>query len=60
MMFVCFAHVCFCPFSLPLGVEGWLRFVISLKIDFREKQEYPHLDSYCSFKYTNCQIPMHA
>ena len=26
--FVCFARVCFCPFSLPLGVEGWLRFVI--------------------------------
>ena len=26
--FVCFACVCFCPFSLPLGVEGWLRFVI--------------------------------
>ena len=25
-MFVCFA--CVCPFSLPLGVEGWLRFVI--------------------------------
>ena len=24
---VCFARVCFCPFSLPLGVEGWLRFV---------------------------------
>ena len=27
-LFVCFARVCFCPFSLPLGVEGWLRFVI--------------------------------
>ena len=27
-LFVCFACVCFCPFSLPLGVEGWLRFVI--------------------------------
>ena len=26
--FICFARVCFCPFSLPLGVEGWLRFVI--------------------------------
>ena len=26
--FVCFARVCFCLFSLPLGVEGWLRFVI--------------------------------
>ena len=26
--FVCFAHVCFCPFSLPLCVEGWLWFVI--------------------------------
>ena len=26
--FVCFARVCFCPFSLPLGVEGWLRFMI--------------------------------
>ena len=26
-LFVCFVHVCFCPFSLPLGVEGWLRFV---------------------------------
>ena len=25
-LFVCFALVCFCP--LPLGVEGWLRFVI--------------------------------
>ena len=27
-LFVCFARVCFCPFSLPFGVEGWLRFVI--------------------------------
>ena len=30
-VFVCafvFARVCFCPFSLPLGVGGWLRFVI--------------------------------
>ena len=26
--FVCFACVCFCPFSRPLCVEGWLRFVI--------------------------------
>ena len=25
--FVCFARVRFYPFSLPLGVEGWLRFV---------------------------------
>ena len=25
---VCFAGVCFCPFSIPLGVEGWLRFLI--------------------------------
>ena len=23
--FVCFAGVSFCPFSLPLGVRGWLR-----------------------------------
>ena len=22
-LFVCFARVCFCPFSLPLGVEGF-------------------------------------
>ena len=27
-LFVCFVRVCFCPFSLPLGVEGWLWFVI--------------------------------
>ena len=27
-LFVCFARVYFCPFSLALGVEGWLRFVI--------------------------------
>ena len=28
-LFVCFAaRVCFCRFSLPLDVEGWLRFVI--------------------------------
>ena len=27
-LFVCFARVCFCPFSLPLGVDGWLRCVI--------------------------------
>ena len=27
-LLVCFARVCICPFSLPLGVEGWLRFVI--------------------------------
>ena len=25
---VCFLHVIFCHFSLPLGVGGWLRFVI--------------------------------
>ena len=27
-LFVCFARVGFVLFSLPLGVEGWLRFVI--------------------------------
>ena len=27
-LFVCFVHVRFCHFSLPFGVEGWLRFVI--------------------------------
>ena len=27
-LFVCFVHVCFCPFSLPLGAVGWLRLVI--------------------------------
>ena len=27
-LFVCFALVSFCPLSLPLGVGGWLRFVI--------------------------------
>ena len=27
-LFVCFARVCFCPFSLLSGVEGLLRFVI--------------------------------
>ena len=28
-LFVCFVRVCFCPFfSLPLGVAGWVRFVI--------------------------------
>ena len=26
--FVCFVRVSFCHFSLPLGVGGWLRFVI--------------------------------
>ena len=26
-LFVCSARVCFCAFSLPLGVEGWLQFV---------------------------------
>ena len=26
-LFVCVERVCFCPFSLPLGVGGWLRFV---------------------------------
>ena len=28
--FVClfFTYVSFCPFSPPLGIEGWLRFVI--------------------------------
>ena len=26
--FVCFVRVSFCPFSLPLGVGGWLWFVI--------------------------------
>ena len=25
---VCFVRVSFCHFSLPLGVRGWLRFVI--------------------------------
>ena len=25
--FFSFARVCFCPCSLPLGVEGWVRFV---------------------------------
>ena len=27
-LFVCFVRVIFCHFSLPLGVGGWLRFVI--------------------------------
>ena len=27
-LFVCFVHVSFCHFSLPLGVGGWLQFVI--------------------------------
>ena len=27
-LFVCFVRVSFCHFSLPLGVGGWLRFVI--------------------------------
>ena len=27
-LFVCFVRVSFCIFSLPLGVGGWLRFVI--------------------------------
>ena len=27
-LFLCFARVSFCPFSLPLGVGGWLRFLI--------------------------------
>ena len=27
-LFVCFARVGFCQFSLPFGVGGWLRFVI--------------------------------
>ena len=27
-LFVCFVRVTFCHFSLPLGVGGWLRFVI--------------------------------
>ena len=27
-LFVYFARVSFCPFSLPLGVRDWLRFVI--------------------------------
>ena len=26
--FVCFVRVSFCHFSLPLGLVGWLRFVI--------------------------------
>ena len=26
-LFVCFARVCFRTFSLPFGVESWLRFV---------------------------------
>ena len=25
-LFVCYARVYFCPFSPPLGVEGWLQF----------------------------------
>ena len=25
--FVCFARINFCPFSLPLGLRDWLRFV---------------------------------
>ena len=32
-LFVCLARVCFCPFSLPLGVEGWLRFVVVYTLD---------------------------
>ena len=28
-LFVCFVRVSFCQFSLPLGVGGWLWFVIA-------------------------------
>ena len=47
-LFVCFVRVSFCPFSLPLGVEGWLRFVIvaypDLSINFFGHEKfYPKL-----------------
>ena len=33
-LFVCFVRVLsVCPFSLPLGVEGWLRFFIVAYLD---------------------------
>ena len=33
-LFVCFVRVLsVCPFSLPLGVEGWLRFMIVAYLD---------------------------
>ena len=44
-LFVCFARVYFGPFSLPLGVEGWLRFAIVAYLD---------LSFTC-----NCFVPFH-
>ena len=34
-LFVCFARVCFCHFSLPLGVDDWMRFVIVLFFSYK-------------------------
>ena len=28
LLFVCFAYIKFCPFSLPFGARGWLRLVL--------------------------------
>ena len=36
LLFVYFARVKFCPFSLPLGVRGWLR-LVALSLDFSIK-----------------------
>ena len=53
-LFVCIVRVSFCHFSLPLGVGGWLRFVIVFSLDFSinlfEKQNWfvfqaSHLDT---------------
>ena len=42
-LFVCFARVCFCPFSFALGVEGWLRFVIVAYLSINDFQSTLHL-----------------
>ena len=33
-LFVCFVHINFCHFSLPLSVGGWLRFVTGTPYTF--------------------------
>ena len=48
-LFVCFARVSFCPLSLPLGVGGWLRFVITL--DFSINIFFLHFFSYLAFLF---------
>ena len=58
-LFVCFVCVGFCHFSLPLGVGGWLRFVIVALLDFSINFFiYGNIGIFFMFASRSVQVPI--